>query len=263
MRTSLGLAWLLALVSSCSSVTQESVSARKLTYENREFKRASANCGQDSVCAVFAVTFPVFNGMDTAVAEKVQREIELSFSMGDPEASTKSMEQVANEFIASYEEFSKEIPESGLGWYYKGNVRVNVLEDTLLSIIIDEDYFTGGAHGGMGTYFININPSTGEKVTLADVLRPGYEEDLRSVGESVFREQRQLADTASYQFNNYEFPNGAFALNDNYGFSNDGIIFFFNNYEIAPYAAGPTEVFIPYDRIRKWLRNPIGDQKNL
>ena len=253
---------MLALLSSCSTITRESVTERKLSYENRDFKRRSADCQHDSTCAVFEVTFPVFNGIDTAIAARIQREIELSFSMGDPEASTKSMSQIADEFIASYEQFNKEMPVSGLGWYYKGNARVNVLEDTLLSIIVDEDYFTGGAHGGMGTYFINVNPSTGAKVTLNDVLKPGYEEDLRSVGESIFREERKLADTASYQFNNYEFPNGSFALNDNYGFATDGIIFFFNNYEIAPYAAGPTEVFIPYDRIRKWLRTQSNTSKN-
>jgi hypothetical protein len=63
-----------------------------------------------------------------------------------------------------------------------------------------------------------------------------------------------LTDTATYEFNGYTFPEDRFALNDNYGFSREGISFFFNSYEIAPYVMGPTEVLIPYDRIREWIK---------
>jgi hypothetical protein len=46
-------------------------------------------------------------------------------------------------------------------------------------------------------------------------------------------------------------------MNDNYGFTTQGIVFVFNSYEIASYAEGPTEILIPYEKIRDWLNtNP-------
>ena len=66
--------------------------------------------------------------------------------------------------------------------------------------------------------------------------------------------QHELPDTASLNENYYEFPDDKFQLNQNYGFRKDGIVFYYNNYEIAPYAAGPTEVVIPYESVRTWIK---------
>jgi hypothetical protein len=38
-------------------------------------------------------------------------------------------------------------------------------------------------------------------------------------------------------------------LNDNFAVAKRGIIFYFNSYEIAPYAMGPTELLIPYAKL--------------
>jgi hypothetical protein len=66
-----------------------------------------------------------------------------------------------------------------------------------------------------------------------------------------------LLDTASLLEHGFEFPRNKFKLNDNYGFTRDGIVFVFNSYEIASYAEGPTEIIIPYKKIRDWLNtNP-------
>jgi hypothetical protein len=85
-------------------------------------------------------------------------------------------------------------------------------------------------------------------------LKEGYEEKLTQLGEKAFRKERALTDTASLQKNYFEFPANKFTLNQNYGFTKEGIVFYYNSYEIAAYAAGPTEVIIPYEEIKGWLR---------
>ena len=242
------------LMSACSKLPQESPTS--VNYEVRKIRvESEGGCQSDTAsCAYYEVSYPVFSGLDSAVVKKLQQEIDATVSMQNPEAAGKSMQQIAAEFVKSYEDFKKEIPEEKNGWSYKANVNVSVLTDTLISLSVNEVYYTGGAHGGAAKYFINIHASTGKKYTLEDLLKPGFKEPLAKEGEKIFRKVRQLPDTASFQENAFEFPDDKFELNQNYGFDEKGIIFYYNNYEIAPYAVGPTEVFIPYDAIQTWLK---------
>lgn len=227
-----------------------------LTYQMKTFRLESAGgCTSDtSFCASYIVNYPVFQGLTTAVNDSLTRKISEAVDTGNPEQDTVSFELAGKNFIASFEEEEKEMPDFHLGWYYKSTLTVNVSADSLISIEADTEFFTGGAHGGYGTTFINLNPSTGEKITLADVLKPGYEEVLSKEGEADFREAQQLADTTSYSNAGFEFSEDKFVLNDNYGFTKDGIVFVFNIYEIAPYALGAQEVHIPYTRLKEWLK---------
>jgi hypothetical protein len=63
-----------------------------------------------------------------------------------------------------------------------------------------------------------------------------------------------LADDADLKQAGFSFPGGNFALPENFGFASDGLIFYYNSYDIAPYYFGPTEVRIPYQEVRELLR---------
>lgn len=222
----------------------------------KTFRLASAGgCASDTAfCASYEINYPVFHGLVAASNDSLLRKISEAVDTGNPEQDTTSFETAGRNFIASFEEEKKEMPDFKLGWYYKSALTVNIAADTLISIEANTEFFTGGAHGGYGTTFINMNPSTGKQITLADILKPGYEEVLRKEGELDFRNAQELADTASYSNAGFEFADDKFVLNDNYGFTKDGIVFVFNIYEIAPYAMGAQEVHIPYTRLKEWMK---------
>lgn len=228
----------------------------QVSYEPKEFRvESEGGCNSDTVrCAYYKVSYPEFTGLDSAVKRSLKRQMDALVSMGNPEAEGQSMKQIGEGFIQDYEDFKNEMPDAPGGWHYTADIKVEVLSDTLLSLAIQEEYYTGGAHGGYGTYFINVKPSTGAEFTLDDMLKTGYEEPLAKLGEKVFRHVRELNDSASLGENYFEFPDDKFELNKNYGFKKDGIVFFYNSYEIAAYAAGPTEILIPYEELAEWLR---------
>jgi hypothetical protein len=174
-------------------------------------------------------------------------------TQGYSEGLPQSFVQTADVFVEEYQNFRDEMPEVGLGWYFDAMVDVTITSDTLISMSITRDEFTGGAHPNASRVYLNIDPRNGSKVTLDDVLKPGYYNTLTQEGEKSFRQYHELADTASWQANYFEFENNQFALNDNYGFTEDGVVFFYNSYEVAPYAVGPTEVLIPYEKLKDWL----------
>ncbi|QQG38188.1 MAG: DUF3298 domain-containing protein [Candidatus Kaiserbacteria bacterium] len=128
-----------------------------------------------------------------------------------------------NEFIGLYDEV------------YTGADVVSV------ELIFSE--YTGGAHPNAAIVGLNYNPATGAKVTL--------DEALSMIGLSL----SQVAAKAQAQFEtdlaDAYFPEGAEPTLENYGtfvVSADAVTFIFQNYQVAPYAAGPQEV--SFSRVR-------------
>lgn len=241
---------------SCGSFTKDDVKKDVISYEMKNFTlESTTNCKDDSIsCAYYEINYPVFNGLDSVVRKKLTQAIESALTLGSSEAERKSPQQLGEDFIKDYTEFAQEMPESAGKWYYSATVDVELMNDTLLSLAINDESYTGGAHGASNTTYVNINPKTGKDFTLDNLFKPGYQEELNKVGEKIFRHVRELADTASFQYNYFEFPDNKFELNDNYGFTPQGVVFFYNSYEIAPYAAGPTEIVIPYEELQGWLK---------
>jgi hypothetical protein len=260
MRQYFNFALLLAVAWYCFSCgrkeERKSDSSTPLPYEMKTFRVESAGaCTADTAfCASYEVIYPRFEQLTPAANDSLARRISEAADTGNPEQDTVSFELAGKNFIASFEESKKEMPDLNMGWYYKATLSVNIAADTLISIRADTEFFTGGAHGGYGTTFINVNPATGRRIALADIFKPGFEEVLRREGEADFRKSQELADTASYVNAGFEFQDDKFVLNDNYGFTKDGIVFVFNIYEIAPYALGAQEVHIPYARLKEWMK---------
>lgn len=241
-----------AVIFYCCTQKESTLPAAAVTYEMANFRiESEGGCRADTArCASYEVSYPVFHGIDSVVLKILSKRIDEKVTMGNPEAEGETMQQIGKKFVNDFDDLKKEMPDA-FGWYYSAVVSVEVLTDTLLSLSVSDEYFTGGAHGGHGKYFININPKTGADFTLDNYLQSGYGDALRTIGERVFRKEHELADTASLERNMFEFQNDRFELNRNYGFTADGILFYYNSYEIAAYAMGPSPVLIPYDSIKR------------
>lgn len=235
---------------------KEEPKAPSITYELTNFRiESEGGCSADSSqCASYEVSYPIFRGLDSAVVARLMKTIDSTVTMGNPEVIGESMASIGKRFVSDFDDFKKEMPDYGMGWYYDARVAVEVITDTLLSLSVTEEYFTGGAHGGHGRYFINLDPRTGAEFTLDNYLQPNQDEALRAIGERFFRREYELADTASLAENMFEFPDNRFELNKNYGFTRDGLLFYYNSYEIAAYAMGPSSVLIPYDSLKGLVR---------
>jgi hypothetical protein len=246
---------LLAFFLVACAIRESRIPKSGIAYTQEKFKQTSPVCADSSACASYEVSYPEFTGLDTAVNHRLRDLINGAVSMGNPEAEDWDMKKIASDFIQSFETFKAESPELAADdWYYKADISVETVLDTLISMIVHDEYFTGGAHGGAGTYFINIDPKTGNNVVLDDVLRPGYKQYLKKIAEQLFRQAREIPDSVSFNEVGFEFPDNEFQLNDNFGLTREGIMFVYNSYEIAPFSAGPTTVLIPYEKLKDWLK---------
>jgi hypothetical protein len=255
MRYVLSVACIALALSSCNLKKEESKPVVPVSFEMKAVNvQSPGGCVSDTaVCARYAVTYPVFHGLDSLAAKRIQQKIDSAITLGYAEGKLQTIEENGNVFVEQFESFKRETPDLTMGWSFEGKIEVQLLTDTLISLSVNTNDFTGGAHPNASRIFINTRPE-GTSVKLDNVLKPGYQSVLAQEGEKAFRAERKLTADASLSENFFEFENDQFKLTDNYGFTATGIEFYFNSYEIAPYAAGPTRVFIPYTSIKDWLK---------
>lgn len=243
---------------SCDSKKESKTEAAtsSISFEMKTYRVESpGGCASDTLaCASYEISYPVFSGISAGVLDSIKRKIDAAVDTGNPEKGPSPFEEAGKVFVSDFDTFHSEFPEGTMGWYYNAQVTVEVHNDTLISMSVNNEFFTGGAHGGYGTYFINIDPRTGSDVLLKDILKAGYEPGLNKIGEEIFRKTQEISDTVSLADSGYEFSDGLFKLNSNYGITSEGILFVFNIYEIAPYALGSQEVLIPFERLKDLLR---------
>ena len=119
--------------------------------------------------------------------------------------------------------------------------------DNYLSIISTEMTYTGGAHPSTLKSVQTYDMETG-LVTLDEVAKKLCGKD----SETILKEAKELF-KKEIKENPDNFYDDSEKLvedlsSDNFYISKDGIVFFFNQYEIAPYSSGIIEVKIPFEK---------------
>lgn len=250
LKTTAGFVVMVLLAAACSQLKEKPV----VDFVMKDFKVESAGgCNGDSTCVSFEVQYPEFMGLDTTVRKSIDDKVNyiLNGSAGEP----KSLEEMGDDFVKDFNQFTKEMPGYDLGWYFRGQVKVLVSSDTLISLQVDTESFTGAVHPTYTTNFVNVEPKTGTVFLLDAMLRPGYQEVLNRLGEADLRNQLELGESDSLTLPIEEgLEDGPFELNDNYGFRKEGIVFYFNDYEVGSFAEGPIEILIPYEMLADWKK---------
>lgn len=223
-----------------------------VVYTYKTIHQRAADCGDkpDSTCTVVKMKYPEFSAQP-ALNDTIKNKLINIFMISErPDTSLAALTQ---HFIKNYEAFKKSDPRTKMFYELDTHVKLIQQDTSLISLEYGGYTFQGGAHGASFTGYINWNPDTQKKITLEDILTDGYEPQLSKIAEGIFRKNEKLEPNASLE-PNYFFKDGKFALNENYSITPMGIKFMYNQYEIKPYAAGQTELFIPYNDIRALIK---------
>ena len=117
-------------------------------------------------------------------------------------------------------------------------------DETCISFKQTDYSYLGGAHPGTMYSTVNFDTATGNVLDFADVVS-----DENSAYNFVVDYILNLMADPSYDgyfFDGYTTTVSNFDLNGRWFFSNDGFVVIFNEYDVAPYAAGHFEFTIPY-----------------
>ncbi|KRF63677.1 hypothetical protein ASG99_22190 [Bacillus sp. Soil768D1] len=135
------------------------------------------------------------------------------------------------------EEWCKDSPYS-CQYSYSISYKVKFNQDGKLSILIDDYYYSGGAHGMGYTTSYNFKESSGKQVKISEILTSKvkytkvqkYAYDYMRKRDSFY--VKKQSDVPVNKDSQFYYTNG-------------GIYLVFQEYEVAPYAAGHPAVKIP------------------
>lgn len=138
-----------------------------------------------------------------------------------------------------------------------------LFQDGLLSLVIQGYSYTGGAHGLPWMTGVTLTLPQGERLTLGDLVK---EESLKPFMQHVRRELIREWDDALFEEAKMEleaFVNDTSPITDDqraaladleqFYLTRDGFVFYWNVYEVTPYAAGQQTVFVPFAEVRDQL----------
>jgi hypothetical protein len=125
----------------------------------------------------------------------------------------------------------------------------------LLAILFENLHYLGGAHPGSYHRTLNYDFTTGQQLALSDLFVPGAAY-LERIAEFCLNELRRKLDPDIWE-------SGASPTPENYqvwALTSEGLLIIFESYQVAPYAAGPQFVIVPYDLLADILQpqGPLG-----
>jgi hypothetical protein len=143
------------------------------------------------------------------------------------------------------------INSATLNWEYQESFRIPVNGTRLLVVSRERSFYSGGAHPNYDrTYFV-FDPEVGMRIGLSDVIR---NDSLSALKEQINRELRRYKEIdPGDSLKRAMFFVDEAEPTENYFFSPRGLGFHWDPYEIASYAEGYVEVFLPYDGIWELL----------
>ena len=193
------------------------------------------------------VLVPQLEGAGGARVESFNREAEARVK--------KESDAFKEEFKAAEKEQKKSAEEKGaaseeLGSYIDIGYEVTAASPSLISVLFGvSDYYQGAAHPNHYSFVLNYDLSQGKVLALSDLFKPdsGY---LKFISDHSVKSLKKRG------VGGEGFIDGASAKPENYKSWNllpNGLLITFDPYQVASYAEGPQEVFIPYSALKEIL----------
>ena len=238
------------LTASCNQEKDIKINAESLTENDLSICK-------NSNCPEITINYLQVHGNDE-VAKKINNKIREFIiaslgSIGEGKATAKTIDEAASNFVLAYNADKAEFPD--MAGDYFAEISVNELYNTPLHICFEmrQYLYTGGAHGYGTTSFLNIDPQTGNELTHEQLFR--NKKDFVAFAEKKFRQQQNMSQDQSINEPGFWFENDRFYLPSSVGFTQDSVIFVYNQYDIASYAEGPIELKIALNEAAPYLNN--------
>jgi hypothetical protein len=225
-----------------------------IPVSTKKFSSKSIPC-PDSLTSCAEVEMNVPFILDHSSADLINQSIlkELSLVMESLPPDLNSLQDIPikiDSFISQHKSFNKEVdfPQQ---WSFKMNFDILENNNNSLSILLNTNIYTGGAHPLNDISILTFNPDSGKKVIFSDILKD--EKSLKNLIVQEFRRKRNFSDAVN--LTDEGFYSNEWPLPNNFALLAQGLYIVYNVYEIGPYVLGTTELLIPIDAIKPLLKD--------
>ncbi len=211
------------------------------------FEQSDGRC-PDS-CASIKIEYPEIVGNAPGLKKSVNEWIEnwvrdQSVFFEDSTDALEHMDfsRVGAEFINSWYDYVQLSPGGMPVFESQTTDTVLCNSPKCLTLRLDTYTFHGGAHPNFQTSIKNFEPATGQKIMSGQVIK-----DSKAILPMLEKKYLELKKEAFD--NGFQFENGQIAFPQNWGYTEKGILFHYNAYEIAAYALGDADIFLTWDEL--------------
>ncbi len=184
--------------------------------------------------------------INTALEEEL-----VSLLVFDDEIQAASVEEAIKSFKNGYMELKKLYPDETVGWEAKIDGEVIFENKDLISIVLKSYLFTGGAHGYSAQRFLNFDKRKGKELENWELFKD--QDHFGHFAETKFRIQEGIPQDEPINNTGFMFDRDEFYLPENIGFTENGLMLLYNQYEVASYADGAIELLIPFNEVKNYL----------
>ena len=116
------------------------------------------------------------------------------------------------------------------------------------SVLITNYGYVGGANGNSNDLFLNFDNSTGDIIDIVDLIE--FDDNLLAELRKQFCAKCDVSINATAKQAGLFITPADLDYPEQIGFTKDGVLFYYNLYEVGPRSFGKLEVVIPYDRVK-------------
>lgn len=203
---------------------------------------------------------------DTVLTKIQQRLIAKSF--GEPYMQYNDMNMIIEKFhedvlreyrldyVPLYEQMKEEEGEDvsvNLNNEHMLMVYPMTLQGNVLCYVVERYLYLGGAHGINNRLLLNFDITTGQTLTEQDLFTDDFFSKIHDLLVlNLVRQRDDMSLIEDVQNSDYEVD--AIKPNGNFYFASDGLIYIYNPYEIGPYYLGETNILVPTEEIKPFLK---------
>ncbi len=221
-----------------------------ITVKIEKFEKVYSNPTQASEKFLeFSLEYPKFSGTGASSEAADFLNQQVAKILFDDEGSAEGL---FNKYVQDHKDAYEGGEGMGMGWSMESKLHYTNPAQDLVTFTNTGFGYSGGAHGSSWTWYSNYDLKNKQLLTLKDVMIANFLPKLTAEGEKIFRKVKNLKPNQSLE-DEFWFDNNKFHLNENFLFTNTGITFFYNEYEISCYACGTTEIEIPYKNIKSLI----------
>lgn len=250
------------LASSCrgSKHSLQSEKGKKVRFEIKNLQKKKGDCeSPNNACTQVDLTFPIVTEGVQQVKQAINDTIykvliqSVMFENYEGEHTNDELEKQTDNFINEWqkernlENGSADVP----GWEVTVSGEVGLHTPKVAVITLGNYSYVGGAHPNSYLSIYNFDLEDGSILRWEDVVTDL--EAVKALAADAFREARQLPKDTDLTEAGY-FWGEPFALPQNFELQEEGIFFWYNPYEAASYAEGPTDFIITYDKLKDLVR---------
>ena len=258
------------LITSCEKKSKSVSSDNEVVFDNIQvnrtesidYKESKLNCNLH-----ITFTYPIACKKVSQLSDLQKIFVEKIFPSQYADLSPQeAMENFSAQYISDFksikvEDFFSEdhdeyILEDENSFMYELSLENEILynRNNLISFVVKNINYEGGAHGSNSIYGYVIDLNTGKILTEEDFAGNNYKKNLASIIAQKIATAKDLSDVSQLESIGYTAIEDI-VPNDNFTVDDKGITYYFNEYEIAAYFVGITDVFISYEELKTFIAN--------